>query len=141
MLYRSAKSCQAIFLHVLFWGNIFIVDFLQRHSLLYLERFNGPVGGYRVVELPSPWLHMVTHCRGCVACVWARLSYRGGANCVVVNRSILLFCGLCCIQLAPHPPLAHAPAQPCAIRASVCIGIHHDIGYSAWAYTILPMHA
>lgn len=37
-------------------NNIFIVDFLQRHRLLKLERFNGPVGGYQVVELPSPWL-------------------------------------------------------------------------------------
>lgn len=69
-------------------SDVFIVDFLQRHRLLKLERFNGPVGGYRVVELPSPWLEMVTHCRGCIELVWALLYMGGGGDCVVVNRVI-----------------------------------------------------
>ena len=39
-----------------------------------------------MVELPSPWLEMVTHCRGCIELVWALLCMGGGVDCVVVNR-------------------------------------------------------
>jgi len=39
-----------------------------------------------VVELPSPWLEMVTRCRGCIGLVWGQWCVGGGVDCVVVNR-------------------------------------------------------
>lgn len=81
-LYRSRIGCVAL----LYSSRVFTVDFLQRHRLFCWKGFGGPVGGYQVVELPSPWLAALTCCRGCISRVWAVLCIGDGANCVVVNR-------------------------------------------------------
>ena len=65
-----------------------------------------------MVELPSPWLEMVTHCRGCIGLVWAVLCIGDGANCVVVNRLKSLFCGLGCIYYTHTGAVAHTCPMP-----------------------------
>jgi hypothetical protein len=65
-----------------------------------------------VVELPSPWLVTLTCCGGCIGLVWAVLCIGDGENCVVVNRLKSLFCGLGCIHIALHPPVAHTCPMP-----------------------------
>ena len=86
---------------------------MQRNRLYCGKGFNGPVEGCLVVELCSPWQAMLTLCRGCVGRVWAVLYMGDGADGVVVNRSILLFCGLGCIYITPYRGVAHArPSQP-----------------------------
>jgi hypothetical protein len=64
------------------------------------------------VELPSPWLVTLTCCGGCIGLVWAVLCIGDGENCVVVNRLKSLFCGLGCIHIALHPPVAHTCPVP-----------------------------
>jgi hypothetical protein len=64
------------------------------------------------VELPSPWLVTLTCCGGCIGLVWAVLCIGDGENCVVVNRLKSLFCGLGCIHIALHPPVAHTCPMP-----------------------------
>lgn len=65
-----------------------------------------------MLELCSPWLSALTRCGGCIGCVCGRWSVQGGADGVVVNRLKKLFCGLRCIHIALHPPVAHAYPMP-----------------------------
>ena len=88
--------------------DVFIVDFLQRQRLCFGKGFSGPVGGGRVLWLPSPWLRALTRCSPVVGRVWAVLYTEDGRDCVVVNRLKKPFCGLCCIHTTLHPPVAHA---------------------------------